>query len=243
MNDTSTRARQALGGAVAVAQFARNEWIDDPDAVAAGYHVTTFDDSAVGETPGNPPYMAGPGKWEPSFEPADGWRELGAGAPMTVDYQPERRGNDSITVLIDTQHSDGKPLTLAIGLNDDLGLFADPVTIGALGGKAPPMREGYDLETLLPNSVANMRENGVGNEQRDRVWEALNGIARTHPAAAIWHEWNNGARDLPSHEHVDRTRMRQSGHEAPPPHEAPPAAGSHDRAAGAKRERSEAATR
>ena len=243
MKDTSTRARLALTGAVAVAQFARDEWIDDPEAVAAGYHVTTFDDSAVGDSPGNPPYMAGPGAWEPSFEPGDAWRALGAGNPMTVDYRPDGHGKDSISVLIDTQDERGEPLTVAIGLNKELGLYADRTTIAALGGTPPPERDGYDVETMLPRNAGNLREHGVEGEERDRVWDALNGVARTHPAAAIWHEWNDGGRDLPGHADVDRRRSLERNAVAPAPHAAPPAAGRNERASAPPRERSAAATR
>lgn len=222
--ETKRRAREALAGAVAVAQFAQSEWVDDPEAVAAGFRVTTFDDAGIAPGPGNPPYLDGPGSWNPAFEATQAWRELGAAAPMTVDYRRSPEGNDTITVLIDTHDSSGTPLTVAIGLDDELGLFADGRTVEALGGRPPAAgAAGYDVERMLPRDAANLRRHGVDSDERDRVWQALNGVARTHAAAVLWHEDAGGARDLRPHEEVDRAAGRGRAAPAPAPAAAPEA--------------------
>ena len=127
--------RRILAGAVAVAQFANDEWVDDPDAIAAGYQVTSFDNSAVGDA-GNPPYLEGPGAWEPAFQASQAWRQLGIATPMTVDYRPAERG-DTIALLIDGRNGRGEAGTVAIDIDRERGLYADARTIEALGGRRP----------------------------------------------------------------------------------------------------------
>ena len=240
MDEKTRRIRHALAGPVAVAQFDRTGWVDDPDALDAGFHATSFDDCAVGDGPGAGPYLAGPGRWDPAFETDQAWRTLGIQAPMTVDYRPGNPGNDQITVMIDTRDASGKQLSLTLGINDKLGLFGDPDTIRALGGTPGETANATGADdtedTLAPRNVGNLARAGVDQEERDRIWEALNALARTHPASVLWHEDGAPGRDLPHHTRADaRIGHTMPGNTPPTPVEAPAPAGDPGRSAGAER--------
>ena len=215
-NETVSRVRDAISGIVAVAQFAREDWVDDPEAVEAGYTVTDYGTEMIGESPVTPVYMEGPGDWRPAFRADQAWRELGNTVPMTVDYQPATPGNDAlgVTVVIPADTPEDA-IVLTIGCDTKNGLYADPVTIEALGGDEAGHAHGNGTGATAP--VRNMADAGVENEQLKRTWEALNEVAQSHPAAMLWHDEMGGCpRDLPHFETLDRARQEIDAM-APPP--------------------------
>ena len=156
--------------------------------------------------------------------------------PVTVDYRPGADGRDALTVTMTVGARVGHPTTLTLGVNAEHGVFADPVTIEALGGRsasAAPGDDTLDPRTDVPRNVSNMASTGIEDDEIDRAWDALNEIARSHPAAVLWHEEMGGSRDLPRHAEPDRrVAARPRGDIATPAQSPVAAAGAAARAAG-----------
>ena len=173
--------------------------------------------------------------WRPAFRADQAWRELGSRMPVTVDYRPGADGRDALTVTMTVGARVGHPTTLTLGVNAEHGVFADPVTIEALGGRsasAAPGDDTLDPRTDVPRNVSNMASTGIEDDEIDRAWEALNEIARSHPAAVLWHEEMGGSRDLPRHAEPDRrVAARPRGDIATPAQSPVAAAGAAARAA------------
>ncbi len=186
-SDTLARVRGAITGIVAVAQFARSEWIDDAEAIEAGYAVADYDAETIGGAPVAPAFMEGPGDWRPAFRADQAWRELGQAAPMTVDYRPAGPGTAelAVTVMIRAEEGEG-PLVLTIGCDARRGLCADALTIEALGGD--PAGAGVDDGEGAEPPLASLAGAGVESGECERVRAALEEVARSHPAAVIWRE-------------------------------------------------------
>ena len=213
-DETVNQVRKSISGLVAVAQFAREDWIDDPEAIEAGYSVADYDDEMIGQSPATPVFMEGPGEWRPAFRPDQAWRELGSGVPMTIDYRPDGAGRDALSVTMVIAGERGSdPLVVTIGCSPQDGLHADPATVEALGGaEADGTR---DDDSAAAPKVRNLADAGVESGELERVWQALNEVAHSHPAAMIWHEEMGGiGRDLPHYEALDRAR---GGIDAMPP--------------------------
>ena len=169
---------------VAVADFAKHGAITDERAANSGFYT----DEGLGspET-----LLYGPeGDFEHGCDVAGAWQghtELCSG---DVEYHVSAHNAGSMTMCmrIPAADLDAAPVELTIGMNDRIGLHADPLTITALGGTPSHPVTGIaaseiDHDTGMPVDLQNLHQAGVSAGDRDRLWTALNEASHTHPDA------------------------------------------------------------
>ena len=112
-------------------------------------------------------------------------------------------------------------------------LYADPVTVTALGGTPSHPLTGvasaeFDHDTGIAVDLQNLNEAGVSAADRDRLWTALNEASHSHPDAQLArhyvHDGDTG--DLPGHEQTDRMLLGLEQLTPPPGAVSPARAGS-----------------
>ena len=201
VSDTITRMN-------AVGDYARHGAVTDRGAGAAGYYA----DRAIGspET-----LLYGPEGWpEQGCDVADAWlahMELSSGE-VRYHVGAGGSGNIEMTMRVPGTDPQAPPVELTVGVSERLGLYADPVTVQALGGTPSHPPTGiaparFDRDTGMRADLENLNAAGVGKEDRDRLWSALNEASHTHPDAQLarHHLHDGDRRDLPHHETLDRT--------------------------------------
>ncbi len=238
-SETLEEINLAIDRLVAVADFARHGAITDEGAAAGGFYA----DEGLG-TPET--LLYGPdGAFERGCDVHEAWEEHAALSNGDVEYHVTAHGNGamSVTMQVPRADPDGPPVELTVGMNDRVGLHADPATILALGGSPshPPtgVRSAeFDHDTGMARDLENLAGAGVPEEARERVWTALNEASHSHPDARLARHYvhDGDRRDLPRHDTVDRALRGM--HELPTP--APPVSPAPARAELARRQAIEA---
>lgn len=192
---------------VAVADFSRHGAITDERAADAGFYA----DEGL-ETPETRLY--GPdGAFERGCCLDEAWEEHASLSNGDAEYHVTAHDNGAMTMTMEVPGADpdGPPVELTVGMNDRVGLHADPATILALGGSPSHPATGvrsaeYDHDTGMARDLGNLAAAGVPAEERERVWTALNEASHSHPDARLARHYvhDNDRRDLPRHDTVDR---------------------------------------
>ncbi len=205
--ETLEEINHAVDRLVAVADFTRHGTITDERAAAAGFYA----DEGLG-TPET--LLYGPdGEFERGCDHVEAWEQLDALGNGSAEYHVTAHDNGALTVTMDVPGTDPDrpPVELTVGMNDRMGLHADPATVLALGGTpAHPVsgvRSGvYDHDTGMAIDLQNLAAAGVPEETRERVWAALNEASHAHPDARLTREFSHEGdrRDLPRHDTLDR---------------------------------------
>ena len=210
---------------VAVGDFARHGAITDEQAAQSGFYT----DEGLGspET-----LLYGP---EPEFQHgcdvAGAWQAHTELCSGEVEYHVGAGNDGTMTMVmrIPAADPDAAPIELTIGMNERVGLHADPVTISALGGTPSQPLTGVaasevDHDTGMPVDLQNLHEAGVSAADRDRLWTALNEASHSHPDAQLARHYvhDGDTRDLPGHEKTDRMLLGLE-HLTPPPGAVSPA--------------------
>ena len=227
--ETLDHVTAAIDRMVAIADFSRHGGITDERAARAGFY--TDEDLGSPET-----VLYGPeGIFEHGCDVAGAWQahtELYSG---DVEYHvgASDAGGMTMVMRIPGADPDAAPIELTLGMNDRIGLHADPVTITALDGTPSHPVTGvasteFDHDTGMAVDLQNLREAGVSAADRDRIWTALNEASHSHPDAQLArHYVHDGyTRDLPGHEQTDRTLLGLEQLTPPQGAVSPPRAGS-----------------
>ena len=208
--ETLDRVNDAIDRLIAVADFARHDAITEQRAATAGFYA----DEALGspET-----LLYGPdGAFEYGCDVHGAWlahTELTSGE---ADYHVTAGDTGAMTMTMHVAADDpgDPPVELTLGMNDRLGLHADPVTIQALGGTPSHPLTGvaearFDRDTGMPVDLENLAATGVPADERQRLWTALNEASHTHPSARLARHYSHDGdeRDLPHHEMADRALL------------------------------------
>ena len=223
--DTLDDVNAAIDRLVAVADFARHGTITDERAAQEGFYAD--EDLGSPET-----LLYGP---DPEFQHgcdvAGAWEahtELCSG-DVAYHVSAHDAGSMTMCMRIPGADPDAPPVELTVGMNDRIGLHADPVTITALGGTPSHPVTGiaaseFDHDTGMAVDLQNLHETGVDAGNRDRLWTALNEASHSHPSAQLARHYvhDGDTRDLAGHEQTDRMLMG-IGQLAPPPGAVSPA--------------------
>ena len=229
--ETLDDVQHTIDRLVAVADFARHGTITDERAADAGFYA----DEGLG-TPETRLY--GPdGAFERGCALDEAWEEHASLANGDAEYHVTAHDNGAMTMTMEVPGAepDGPPVELTVGMNDRVGLHADPATILALGGSPSHPATGvrsaeYDHDTGMARDLENLAA-GVPEETRERVWTALNEASHSHPDARLARHYVHDAdrRDLPRHDTVDRA-LRAVGDQIPPAPAVSPAPAGAERA-------------
>ncbi len=234
--ETLDEINRVVDRLVAVADYARHGAITDDAAAAAGFYA----DEGLGspET-----LLYGPdGAFERGCDIHEAWEEHAALTNGDAEYHVTAHDNGamSVTMQVPRADPDGPPVELTVGMNDRIGLHADPATVLALGGSPshPPtgMRSAeFDHDTGMAVDLQNLAAAGVPDDARERVWTALNEASHSHPDARLARHYvhDDDRRDLPRHDTVDRALRTVETLPPPEPPAVPsPARGEHARQRG-----------
>ena len=204
---TLDEINHAIDRMVAIADYARHGAITDDRAAAAGFYA----DEGLG-TPET--LLYGPdGAFERGCDIHEAWEEHAALGNGDAEYHVTAQDNGAMTMTMQVPGADpgGPPVELTVGMNDRVGLHADPAPVLALGGSPshPPtgMRSAeYDRDTGMARDLENLAGAGVPEDARERVWTALNEASHSHPDARLARHYvhEDDRRDLPRHDTVDR---------------------------------------
>ena len=177
--ETLDRVNDAIDRLIAVADFARHDAITEQRAAAAGFYA----DEALGspET-----LLYGPdGAFEYGCDVHGAWlahTELTSGE---ADYHVTAgdTGAMTMTMQVAADNPGDPPVELTLGMNDRLGLHADPVTIQALGGTPSHPLTGvaearFDRDTGMP---VDPRESHGHRRPRRRAPAAVDRPERGEP--------------------------------------------------------------
>ena len=218
---------------VAVADFAKHGAITDERAANSGFYT----DEGLGspET-----LLYGPeGDFKHGCDVAGAWQAHTELCSGDVEYHVSAHNAGSMTMCmrIPAADLDAAPVELTIGMNDQIGLHADPLTTTALGGTPSHPVTGIaasevDHDTGMPVDLQNLHQAGVSAGDRDRLWTALNEASHTHPDAQLArHYMHDGdTRDLPGHQQTDRRLLGLEQLTPPPGAVSPARAGSPESA-------------
>lgn len=213
---------------VGIGDFARHGAVTDEHTAAGGFYA----DEGLG-TPET--LLYGPdGAFERGCDVHEAWEEHDALSNGCAEYHVTAHDNGAMTMTMQVPGADpdGPPVELTVGMNDRVGLHADPATILALGGSPSHPPTGvpsaeYDQDTGMARDLESLAAAGVPEEARERVWTALNEASHSHPDARLARHYvhDGDRRDLPRHDTVDRA-LRGVGSQLPPaPVPVPPPAG------------------
>ena len=228
-SETFDHVTASIDRLVAVGDFAKHGAITDEQAAQAGFYTDEGLDSpeTLLYSP-DPEFQHGcdvAGAWQAHTEICSGDVEYHVGA-----------GNDgtmTMVMRIPAADPDAAPIELTIGMNERVGLHADPVTVTALGGTPSHRLTGvaaseFDHDTGMPVDLQNLHEAGVSAADRDRLWTALNEASHSHPDAQLARHYvhDDDTRDLPDHEQTDRLLLGLDQLTPPPGAVSPARAGS-----------------
>ena len=205
--ETLDEINHAIDRMVAIADYARHGAITDQRAAAAGFYADEALD--MPET-----RLYGPdGAFERGCDIHEAWEEHAALSNGDAEYHVTAHDNGamSMTMQVPGADPDGPPVELTVGMNDRVGLHADPATVLALDGSPSHPATGvrsaeYDHDTGMARDLENLAGAGVPEEARERVWTALNEASHSHPDARLARHYvhEDDRRDLPRHDTVDR---------------------------------------
>ena len=208
MSDRTPEARQAIGRLLAVSQFSSHGYVDDAVAHDAGY----WTEPPIDQDPWYGNILYGPDDDWPATGcrfVRDAWSEFDLSVAATASYQRQPNGLDSaeVTMLLPPAAASDELVEMTIGVNDRLGLYADPLSIEALGGRryepvGDPNR--INTDTGMPMHLQNLADSGVGEANRHRIWTALNEMVQTHPEISLAYGPEHKPRNLPDHRAVDQ---------------------------------------
>ena len=227
--ETLDHVTATLDRVVAVADFAKHGAITDEQAAQAGFYT----DEGLG-SPETLLYGPDP-EFQHGCDVAGAWQAHTELCSGEVEYHVGAGNDGTMTMVmrIPAADPDAAPIELTIGMNERIGLYADPVTVTALGGTPSHPLTGvasaeFDHDTGIAVDLQNLNEAGVSAADRDRLWTALNEASHSHPDAQLArhyvHDGDTG--DLPGHEQTDRMLLGLEQLTPPPGAVSPARAGS-----------------